>query len=446
VTSRIGHGSPVFGRRSDGSQFPVEIDLGAVMSDQGPFITCVMRDVSDHPRAKTEESLDEDASRDGTPRLRPVTFSSPSVGFYPGRARRRPEVEVKRTRLQTILDSASNAIVHVDAKTDHLRANPAAMQLFGKPLVPEAGRAQWAGQILYPDGRLVPLAELPSSRALQGETPPPAELLIVRSDGTRVPVVKNVAPIRMPGGPVRGVVVVFQDISALKELERVRQEWTAVVAHDLRQPITIILGYASLLAQEIIPAPPRVKAHLDHVLGSSRQLTRMIGDLLDISRIDAHRLTLQHHTVDLPTLVRRVVERLGVITTDRDVRVCVAATVPPLRADAGRIEQVLGNLLSNAAKYGDAGNAIDVEVLSLGIEVQVSVTNRGPGIPAEEIPRLFTRFYRTATPQVSHIPGMGLGLYIAKEVVEAHGGRIWVESIPDRTTTFHFTLPVPAEI
>jgi signal transduction histidine kinase len=237
-------------------------------------------------------------------------------------------------------------------------------------------------------------------------------------------------------------VVVFQDISALKDLERVRQEWTAVVAHDLRQPITIILGYARLLAQEMMPGPPRVRAQLEHVLASSRQLIRMIEDLLDVSRIDAHRLTLEHQMVDLPTLVRKVVDRLGEITTDRDVRVCVTAGVPPLRADAGRIEQALGNLLSNAAKYGDAGNTIDVEVMPLGIEVQVSVSNRGPGITAEEIPRLFSRFYRTATPDVTRSPGVGLGLYIAKEVVEAHGGRIWVESVPDQTTTFHFTLPL----
>jgi signal transduction histidine kinase len=167
----------------------------------------------------------------------------------------------------------------------------------------------------------------------------------------------------------------------------------------------------------------------------------MIGELLDISRLEARRMTLEKQPVDLPALVRTVVERAEVITGEHPVQIEVHDDVPAICADPGRLEQILGNLLSNAAKYSYPETVIRVELRRRAGEVQVSVTNEGSGIPPTDLPRLFTRFHRTLLSKEERIPGIGLGLYISKGLVEAHGGHIWAESIPGETTSFRFTLP-----
>jgi PAS domain S-box-containing protein len=348
----------------------------------------------------------------------------------------------ERSRVQAILDSASNAIFYVDAATDHVQANPEAERLVGHPIIPENGRAQFIGQIHDPEGHAVPRQDLPASRALQGDTPQRRELLIAQSDGAKVPVLANAAPVRTPDGRVPGAVVVLQDISALKELERVREEWTSVVAHDLRQPVALIGGYAGLLARDLASASPQLKAYVEDIRAGARQLNRMIADLLDASRLEANRLALARRPVDLGALVREVVERADPFTDGHAVWLSVQGAIPPLDVDPGRIEQVLVNLLSNAAKYGRAETPIEVRVAARGSEVEVAVTNEGPGIPPDELGGLFARFHRARSARQDETSGIGLGLYIAKGLVEAHGGRIWAESVPGETTTFRFTLPV----
>jgi PAS domain S-box-containing protein len=357
-------------------------------------------------------------------------------------ARLNRTIELERSQLATILDSATNAIIYIDAATGYVRANPEAEVLLGHPIVPGSGRGQYLGQIRYPDGHLVPLPDLPASRALRGETPGREENLIYRPDGSKVPVLANAAPVRTPDGKIVGAVVVIQDISAIKELERVREEWTSVIAHDLRQPVTVISGYAGLVAKDIPPSLPRVQARVGHILSSSSQLNRMIEDLLDVSRLESRRLQLRRQTTDLPLLIRDVVDRAAEQTKGHDVSVTLRGSIPVLELDPGRIEQVLVNLLSNAAKYGDEGTPIAVEVEDRKTDVLVSVSNQGPGIKPDELRSLFTRFYRTQAAQSGSRPGIGLGLYISKGLVEAHGGRMWAESTPGKTTTFHFTLPL----
>jgi PAS domain S-box-containing protein len=351
-------------------------------------------------------------------------------------------VERERALFQTILDSASNPIIYIDAVNGWLRVNPQAEKLFGHPFRKEAGREQYVCQLRFPDGRAMPFDELGATRALRGETVAWQELLVVREDGTEVPVLETAAPVIVEPGDVTGAVVVFQDITVMKQLARVREEWIAVIAHDLRQPITIITGYVKLLARVISPSSTQVGKFFGHILTSAQQLNRMVEDLLDISRIEAHRLSLERRPVDLPVLVRSVVDRSGEITRGHTVTVDVRGTIPSVDVDPGRIEQVLGNLLSNAAKYGDAGSPIDVTIAADGTDVCVAVTNRGNGIAEEDLRDLFKRFSRTRAARGGRVTGVGLGLYISKALVEAHGGTIEVESVPKSTTTFRFSLPL----
>ena len=148
--------------------------------------------------------------------------------------------------------------------------------------------------------------------------------------------------------------------------------------------------------------------------------------------------------IDVDVLVRESVEQQRVMSPDRVINLQVGSSIPKVNADPTRIEQVLGNLLVNALKYSDSETAVEVEVRQVDDEVRVLVTNRGPDISAEELPKLFDRYYRTPSARAGSARGLGMGLYIAKGLMEAHGGRIWAESRPGQTT-FQFALPVMRE-
>ncbi len=347
----------------------------------------------------------------------------------------------ERALFQTILDSAGNPIIYIDAATGRLRVNPQAEKLFGHPINPYGGREQYVDQLRFPDGGRIPIEDLGATRALRGDAVAWQELLVVRTDGSQVPVLESAAPV-IVAPDVTGAVIVFQDITLIKQLARVREEWIAVIAHDLRQPITVITGYVKLLTRAMGPTSTQVGRFFGHITTSAQQLNRMVEDLLDISRIEAHRLSLERRPVDLPALVRSVVDRSAEITRGHAVTVEVRDAIPLVDADPGRIEQVLGNLLSNAAKYGDAGTTIGVAIETCVAGARVAVENRGHGIPQGDVHDLFKRFSRTRAARGGRVTGIGLGLYIAKALVEAHGGTVDVESIPDETTTFRFTLPL----
>ena len=231
------------------------------------------------------------------------------------------------------------------------------------------------------------------------------------------------------------------------EFERLREEFIAVIAHDLRSPITTV-GLSADFLERLMSADhvtESERAVLSSIRSSARSLNRMVEDLLDASRIEARRLTLAKESVNLGELIYDVVGRATGLLQGHQVKVTMPETVPPIEADPARVDQILVNLLSNAAKYSFADAEILVETEVRSSEVMISVTNYGPGMTPDEIPRLFTRFYRTREAGEARIPGLGLGLYIAKGLVEAHGGRIWAESEAGKRATFHFTLPYANE-
>jgi signal transduction histidine kinase len=165
----------------------------------------------------------------------------------------------------------------------------------------------------------------------------------------------------------------------------------------------------------------------------------MVRDLLDTSRLETHMLALERRTVELRPLVSEIVERARELMHEHAVRVELPEDLPMVHADPMRVEQVLLNLLSNAAKYSTPATEITVEAKALPTEVELAVTNQGAGLTEWEISRVFSRFYRSK--HARSVEGLGIGLYIAKGLVEAQGGRIWIESEPGRFATFRFTLP-----
>jgi PAS domain S-box-containing protein len=249
--------------------------------------------------------------------------------------------------------------------------------------------------------------------------------------------------VRDARGQIVGISGTVADITHVKELERLRDEWTSIVAHDLRQPLNI-LSMASEFLPTLHSASQEERTTLQSIQSATRTLERMVNDLLDMSLLEAHRLRLERKRIDARVMVDESVEQLRSLS---GARITVDGNGPPMSVfvDPMRMAQVLGNLISNALKYRDPNTSIDVVLNRTEREVEIAVTNHGPGISPDDMPRLFDRFVRSKQTQGSGVPGLGLGLYIAKRIVEAHDGRMWAESVPGGTTTFHIALPAVVE-
>lgn len=272
------------------------------------------------------------------------------------------------------------------------------------------------------------------------------DLEFTRADGSTGWVAARGEAVRDEAGHVIGINGTAADITKLKELQRLRDEWTSVIAHDLRQPIGTILMASGMLPElHETKSTKDERAFVERIQAAARSLRRMVDDLLDMSLLEADRLKLDQRIVDPSTLVHESLERLAHLPGIARVRVEMPTNLSPVFVDPMRIEQVLDNLVSNAIKYGDHETEIIISLEQREKEIHIAVTNHGIGIPPDELPRLFDRFVRSRTTRGSGVSGLGLGLYIAKGVMTAHGGRLWAESTPGKTTTFHAVLPISAE-
>lgn len=293
------------------------------------------------------------------------------------------------------------------------------------------------------DGTPLPREELPALRALRGERIEHERYVIRGADGgPPAPYEVNARPILDDEGQVTGAVAVVWDVSAVMELERLRIEWSSVIAHDLRQPIHGIKLFTQLLRRHVNKAPELLLRDIDGIAELVARLARMTSDLLDLSRLDASRLTIEWLDIDLVGCVRAGVERIELEHPEVRVQVRAEAGIPRSAGDPQRVAQVLDNLLSNAVKYRAPDTPIRVRIEREGERVAVAVTNDGPGIEPEDLPRLFKRFERVGAGLQSEAPGIGLGLQIVRGLVEAHGGEITVQSVPGGETTFRFWLPI----
>lgn len=229
-----------------------------------------------------------------------------------------------------------------------------------------------------------------------------------------------------------------------RELGRRREEFISVVAHDLRSPLNSIHLSTELLEAQLgeLDADHRQRATelLQNIRTGTGGLERMIRDLLDASRIETHMLALETCDVDVRALVGGIVDRASNVTAGHAVKLVLPEALAAIHVDAMRVEQVLVNLLSNAAKYSTPDTEIVVEATEHPDEIELAVTSRGSGLSTEDAANVFSRFYRSKA-HARRVEGLGLGLYIAKGIVDAHGGRIWVDSELGRYASFHFTLP-----
>ena len=239
-----------------------------------------------------------------------------------------------------------------------------------------------------------------------------------------------------------------RDVTERKEIERMKDEFVAAVSHELRTPVTSIKGFLELIGEEMAVEPGSERARfMEAAERNVKRLERVIGDLLDISSFEAHRLDIQHEPFDLSEAIEQVVSDMRSDTTAKALQVSTLGVLAPvwIVGDRGRVVQILANLLSNAIKYSPSNGAIEVAVATPdegGHFAKVSVRDEGPGIAEADAVRIFERFYRVSNPATGATTGTGLGLAIARSLVELHGGKIWLESEVGSGSTFSFTLPV----
>ena len=418
------------GRRKDGSVVWVDIKTTLMQDPEGRALGFigVAKDITERKRAEEE-------------RVRLLAQEQAA----------RAEAEKLAAERTAILGQIADAVIITDPLGRITFVNEAARRLHGvaKLGVPVEGYTE-AYHLVTPDGQPYPPAELPLARAVQrGETIVNAEWRIRRPDGREITAHGSAAPVVAEDGTQFGAVLTARDVTAQRDFERQREEFLATAAHDLKNPLAAIKGHAQLLHRRATRDPERARdaTGLATIEAQVEAMRRLIDQLLDTARRQMGKeVPLRREEVDLVELTERLVEQYAVTTNQHAFRVQGAGQGALVGCwDADRLEQVLGNLLTNAIKYSPAGGTITVSLTreedSAGDWAILEVRDQGVGIPAADLPRVFTRFHR-ARNVAGRIPGLGIGLAGAQSTVGQHGGRISVESREGIGSAFTVRLPL----
>lgn len=414
VMARAMRGHVVIGEeqlveRADGTRIPVLGNAAPIRDDDGRAVGAigVFQDVSEQMRAAEAVAARE--------RLLSGIFEILPVGLF-------------------IADRSGRFV----------RTNPAAVKIWGGRRAGAAELAEYEAFSL--EGERVAPEEWPLARALSGEEALDKIIRIKTFDGLDKTIVASALPLRDAAGAAAGAIVVNTDITDLKRTEdalrravQEREEVLAIVAHDLRSPLSSAYLAVGMLLETLENEPDR--ALVESIRRSLRSTNRLIEDLLDIATIEAGRLSIERAPVATGELMREAVDSLRPLAAGAGLELVFDPRVdpPPVLADRGRLLQILSNLIGNAIKFTPSAGRVRVDAQPHGDDVRFSVSDTGPGISPRDAAHLFEPFWQARR---ADRRGAGLGLAIAKDLVQLHGGCIWFDSAPGRGSTFYFTIPI----
>lgn len=358
------------------------------------------------------------------------------------------QVSDEKRQLDAIIEHSADGVMILDPELRIVVFNRALSQLTGWP----ADQA-----ITRPCYQVLPLEGVTGCHlcGAQQETPPAAGLdfpdgqpllaegWFMRPGGSRVGVSITYAPLYDDDGRLINIIANVVDITRFREAEEMKSTFVSVITHELKTPVALIKGYADTLAREDAEWDSTTLHEGLQVIGEeSDRLNALINNLLDASSIQAGGFKLERTDVTLPKLAESVVEGFRTQTEHHRFLLDFPADFPVVFGDEERLRQVLNNLLSNAIKYAPKGGEVRIGGWREGTQVTLYVADQGIGIPPDEQGKLFQRFYRVDSSLRRTTQGAGLGLFLCRNIVEAHGGRIWLRSEPGKGTTIFFSLPV----
>ena len=339
------------------------------------------------------------------------------------------ELNDDKMKLEAILTQMTNGVVAIDIQGTVIHANTRARDMLGMDTADDSR------QIL----ERLNLGDLP--RLLQGSGPKVSETHLLAP--YEISVRSYAAPFHGADGQISGAIVVMQDITEEERLEQMRREFVANVSHELRTPLTTIKSYTETLLEGALESKETAGRFLSVINDEADRMARLVKDLLTLSQFDYQAQQMVKGPTLLDELILDVADKLAVSAKRRGLRFRTdyPEDVPAVLGNSDKVEQVLVNIISNAVKYTNEGSDILVSLKVLPDFVYVSVRDQGPGIPLEDQDRIFERFYRVDKARARELGGTGLGLSIAKQIVEAHGGKIGINSQPGQGTEIYFTLP-----
>lgn len=337
------------------------------------------------------------------------------------------DLETQRARLEATLTQMTDGVLIVDSQGRIQTANPAAERLFGEG---ESLNGKSASVALRHHVLIETWQKCQQSRKLQSDS---VELAAAK---------KFLQLIAIPDEHAGGVILLAQDLTRIRRLETVRRDFISNVSHELRTPLASLKALTETLNEGALEDPPAARRFLGRIQTEVDALTQMANELLELSRIESGQVPLDKKLIAPASLLHSAADRMKMQAERGGLSLSIdcAENLPPILADLPRLEQVLVNLIHNAIKFTPPGGEVKLGATADGGAVRFWVSDNGAGIPADDLSRIFERFYRVDRSRSGG--GTGLGLSIAKHLVEAHAGRIWAESREGQGSVFYFTIPI----
>jgi len=384
----------------------------------------------------------EEPARFSSPNLDLLTAIGQQIGVAIDNVRTLDVTRRERATLRSVMDSMVDGLILVDTRGNINYWNPRATEYLGIRAATAMGRPAMGVARRIALGSTDPerVSEQLAEALLHFESFPVLEYALRRPQPRSVQ--SLFFPIIDDEGQDLGYGITLRDATREKALDKMKLRLLSTISHELRTPLASIKGFATTLLRRDVEWDARAQRDFLQIIDEeSDRLAELVGDLLDMSRIEAGALSIQKQEIDVLKLLRKAVDAVEMHAENHAFRLEAPERVPPVVADPRRIRQVVHNLLDNALKYSPEGGQITVAAVSAPEHLTISVRDQGVGIPLKYHDQVFERFFQVDSASMRHTGGSGLGLAICKSIVEAHGGRIWVESEVGQGSTFTFTLP-----